>query len=113
MAAANTTSMSDLYADNTKRLAPSPPWDQVLDLVGGDAATNAPTAKKAVLHLASRSPTVIAFVLAENPGLIYVGHTLSPFDNDPLTASTYDNTIIAFVGNDLASAAPIMLPEDC
>ena len=113
MAAANTTSMSGLYADNTKWLAPSPPWDQVLDLVGGDAVTNAPDAKKAVLNLAARSPTVIAFVLAEDPSLIHIGHSLSVFNNDPLTANPYDDTIIAFVGNDLASAAPIMLPADC
>ena len=70
MAAANTTSMSGLYANNTKWLAPNPPWDQVLDLVGGEANTNAPEAKKAVLNLAARSPTVIAFVLAEDPDLI-------------------------------------------
>jgi hypothetical protein len=34
------------------------------------------------------------------------------FSNDPLCASPYDDHVIAFVGDVLASAAPVLLPDD-
>ena len=112
MAAANTTSISALYADDTKWVDANPNWTQVLGLVGPAAATNASDAKKAILNMAQRSPVAIAFVLTGDPEHIQVGHTLSTFTNNPLSNSPYDDNLIVFVGDDFASAAPVLLPAD-
>ena len=105
--------MSGLFADDTQWIDANPDWTQVLTLVGPGAAANAADAKKTVLNMAQRSPVTIAFTLTGDPGHIHIGHTVSTFTNDPLNASPYDDHLIVFVGDDLASAAPVLLPGDC
>jgi hypothetical protein len=61
MAAANTTSISALYADDTQWVDANPDWAQVLGLVGPAAAINASDAKKTILNMAQRSPVAVAF----------------------------------------------------
>ena len=111
MAATNTTLMSALYADDTQWLDANPDWTQVLNLVGPGSAANTAEALKSAMNMAQRSPITVAFVLAGDPDNIHVGHTLSAFNNDPLNGCPYDDHIILLVGDDLASAAPVLLPN--
>jgi hypothetical protein len=112
MATATTTLIFALYADNTKWIEAAPAYDSILNVVGPDTNSNAATVKTAILNMAQRSPITVAFILEGDPNHIQAGHTLCAFSNDPLRASPYDDHVIAFVGDDLASAAPILLPND-
>jgi hypothetical protein len=112
MATATTTLISALYADGTKWIEAAPAYDSILNVVGPDTNSNAATVKTTILNMAQRSPITVAFILEGDPEHIQVGHTLCAFSNDPLCASPYDDHVIAFVGDDLASAAPVLLPND-
>jgi hypothetical protein len=91
----------------------APAYNSILNVIGPDSNTNGgATCKTAILNLAQRSPITVAFVLEGDPEHIQVGHTLSPFSNDPLRASPYDDHVIVFVGDDLASSTPVLLPND-
>jgi hypothetical protein len=112
MATATTTLISALYADDTKWIEAAPAYDSILNVIGPDTNANAATCKTAILNLAQRSPITVPFILKGDPEHIQVGHTLSPFSNDPLRVSPYDDHVIVFVGDDLASSAPVLLPND-
>jgi hypothetical protein len=112
MATATTTLVSALYADDTKSIEAAPAYDSILNVIGPTSNANTATCKTAILNLAQRFPITVAFILEGDPAHIQVGHTFSPFSNDPLRASRYDDHAIVFVGDDLASAAPVLLPND-
>jgi hypothetical protein len=112
MATATTTLISALYLDDTKWIEAAPAYDSVLNVVGPDSNANAATCKTAILNLAQRSPITVAFILGGDCEHIQVEHTLSLFSNDPMRASPYDDHAIVFVGDDLASSAPVLLPND-
>jgi hypothetical protein len=113
MATATTTLISTLYTDDTKWIEAAPAYDSILNVVGPDTNSNAAIVKTAILNMAQRSPITVAFILEGDTDHIQVGHTLSVFSNDPLWASPYDDhVVIAFVGDDLASAAQVLLPND-
>ena len=112
MATATTTNVSTLYADDTKWIEANPSYTEILDVVGAGANNNSNTCKTAILNLAQRSPLTVAFILNGDPDHIHVGHTITAFTNDPLRACPYDDHVVVFVGDDLASAAPVLLPTD-
>jgi hypothetical protein len=112
MATATTTLVSALYTDDTKWIEAAPAYDSILNVIGPASNANTATCKTTILNLAQRSPITIAFILKGDPEHIQVGHTLSPFSNDPLRASPYNDHVIVFVGDDLTSAAPVLLPND-
>jgi hypothetical protein len=111
MATATTTLTSALYTDNTKWVEAtwSPAYDDILNVVGPTTKANASSCKAAILNLAQRSPITVAFILEGDPDHVQVGHTLTAFSNDPLRASPYNNHVIAFVGDNLSSTAPVLL----
>jgi hypothetical protein len=84
MVTATTTLVSALYADDTKWIEAAPAYDSLLNVIGPDTNANAATCKTAILNLAQQSPITIAFILEGDPEHIQIGHTLSPFSNDPL-----------------------------
>jgi hypothetical protein len=113
MATANTTTLvSTLYADDTKWIEAAPAYDNILNVVGPATNSNAATCKASILNMAQRSAITVAFILEGDPDHIQVGHTLSAFSNNPLRASPYNDHVIAFVGGDLAFAAPVLLPNN-
>jgi hypothetical protein len=112
MATATTTLISALYPDDTKWIKAAPSYDSILNVICPASNANAATCKTTILNLAQQSPITVAFILEGDPKHIQVGHTLSPFSSDPLQASSYDDHVIVFVGDDLASAAPVPLPNN-
>ena len=54
----------------------------------------------------------MAFTLSDEADTIYIGHSLMKFPADILNATLYDNLIVALVGDDLATAVPVVLPTE-
>jgi hypothetical protein len=117
MATATTTLVSALYADDTKWIEAAPAYDSILNVIGPATNANAATCKTAILNLAQRSPITVAFILKGDPDHIQVGHTLSPFSNDPfeplltmtMSSSSWEMTslpLLQFSSPTIPSLAP-------
>ena len=50
--------------------------------------------------------------MSDDEDVVHVGHTLTRFPADLENATTYDNHACVLVGNDLASAIPVVLPVE-
>ena len=88
MAAAN---ISDLFNNPAKWTNHAPEHANILALVGNGAATNRADTSRHITNLATRSPVVLAFVLAGDEDRIYVGH--SPLCSPPILSRTPPSTI--------------------
>jgi hypothetical protein len=104
--------ISDLYNDPTQWIDPTPDAVALQATFGHAAGANRNVCRSATLALAQRSPTVLAFVIDGDDDHIYVGHSPTPFQSDPLTVSPYDGSVIVLLGDDINAATPIALPTD-
>ena len=106
---------SALYGDASKWLEAAPDYDAVIAKVG--AADGAGVLAKsacmtALLNLAVRSPTVVAFVLASDPDLIHVGHSCTRYPANISKPSAVDHQFIVLVGDREDSCEPIAIDDD-
>ena len=106
---------SALYGDASKWLEAAPDYDAIIAKVG--AADGAGVLAKsacmtALLNLAVRSPTVVAFVLASDPDLIHVGHSCTRYPANISKPSAVDDQFIVLVGDREDSCEPIAIDDD-
>ena len=64
-----------------------------MTLLGPTAAADKEEVAQACLDMAQRYPVTIAFVPANDPDSIYVGHTITRFPSDPTAAKNIDGKI--------------------
>ena len=102
-----------LYSDLTSNAAlwPShdPPYADIMNVLGS-GATNRADVMSGVVGLATRTPIVMAFVIQGDEDHVYMGHSPMTFPTDPLNTTPFDGRVVVFVGNDIASAVPMVLP---
>ena len=79
---------------------------------GSGATTNGPDTARGVVNATTNSPLVVVFTIQGEENYIHVGHSLSVYPQDLGMPTAFDNKVIALVGNDLASAVPIVFPAD-
>jgi hypothetical protein len=104
--------ISDLYDDATQWIDPTPDPIALQTAFGHLAAANRNACRSATLALAQRSPTVLAFMIDGDDDHIYVGHSPTMFQSDPLRVSPYDGAVLVLLGNDINAATPIALPVE-
>ena len=115
MAAAPQALASALYADATKWTDHDPDYGALMAVLGGGtaaapSATSAPNAARGLLNTAVRTPTALAIVLQDQPGYIYVVHSLTSFPANVAEATGYDNLIVGLMGDNINTALPLVLP---
>ena len=108
--------MAAVLADCTTFLGDATLWADptpnclALARVVGDTATNWADAQVAIANIAQRTPTVLAFVLDNDPDCICVGHTPSVCPADPTEAMPFDNHLVILVGCTDDFVTPVILP---
>ena len=108
-----TTSVADYLQKTDHWENHDPNYVTLLNSIGaGSAATHSQVAAT-VLGLAARSPTVLLFQIEGDEDFIHIGHNPTRFPKDPLDAANpFNNKVVVLVGNDLASAVPVVLPDE-
>ena len=91
---------------------PTPPYDQLLNHVGGGAATDRATVHTTLCSLATRTPTVLAFVLQGSSDSIFIGYHPTSMPVNPLAATPMDGRLVVLVGNDVETSVPVVLNQD-
>ena len=107
-----TLSISEYYDDPANWEAADPNYLGLLNVVGGGANTSHSDTALAILNTSARSPVCLAFILADEADTVYIGHSLMKFPGDILHVTPYDNLIVTLVGDDLATAVPVVLPSE-
>ena len=119
-----TLDVSTYYGDPSHFLVPNPDYATLLAGVapaggggavgglGSGATTNGPDTARGVVNATTNSPLVVVFTIQGEENYIHVGHSLSVYPQDLGMPTAFDNKVIALVGNDLASAVPIVFPAD-
>ena len=106
-----TTSVSAYLAEASHWENHNPDYTPVVDLVGAPSANNHSQVATTILGLAARTPTVLLFQIAGEDDYVYIGHTPTRFPEDPLdNANPFNDKVVVLVGDDLASAVPVVLP---
>ena len=108
--------MVNLFSDITTEphhwATPAPDQTTVLSLVGGAATFDAPTCKQSILGMAQHSPVVMALSLAHDLEHVYIAHSPTLIPADPTETTPYNDNVFVLVGDNLASAVPLVLPQD-
>ncbi len=58
------------------------------------------------------SPVGVAFTLDGDPDYIYVGYNPTSYPSDLTAPNAYDNHVALLVGNDMAAASLVVVPDD-
>ena len=107
--------MADLFSDIASEpshwATPAPNQTTVLTLVGGASTSNALACKKSVRGMGQHSPVVLALSLKSDPEQVYIAHSPTLVPADPMETTPYDDNVLVLVGDNLASAAPLVLPQ--
>ena len=103
---------SDIAADTNLWQDWDPDYLALLGVVGGAAAADRAVCGRALLNLATRTPTVLAFTVAGDEDYVYVGYNPTLYPADITSVSTIDNHLVLMVGNDLQTSIPVVLPHD-
>ena len=107
-----TTSISAYLAEASHWENHNPDYTTIINLVGAPGGNTHPQIATSILGLAARTPTVLVFQIEGEEDYVYVGHSPTRFPEDPLDAANpYNNKVIVLVGDDLASAVPVVLPN--
>ena len=106
------TLYSDIVGEPTYWTNPNPDHATLLTTVGAGAATNSTDTARHLVNIATRSPTMLAFVLEGDEDHIHVGYNPTFYPAEIGHATPYDNLTVVFVGNNLATATPVVLPND-
>ena len=111
MAAAVSTLFSDVVLEAGLWDDHRPDHGLLLTTVGAGAATAGPATSRALLNIAARSPTVLAFVLAGDVKHVYVGYAPSLFPGDLAVPTPFDDKVVVLVGDDIPTSVTITLPD--
>ena len=94
-------------------------WDQhdpdhgvLMGVVGGGAATNQTDTARHIVNTATRSPTMVAFILTGDEDHIHVGYNPTFYPAEVGNATPFDDLAVVFVGNNLVTATPVVLPAE-
>lgn len=104
---------TDIINDDDQWSTPNPDHATVLATMDGSAAADRPTAMAFANNLAVHSPTALAFVLTGDPDYIYVGWGPTVFPANPSNATGYDGHTLVMLGNNIDTALPVCLPDEC
>ena len=107
-----TLNVSDHYNTPGNWGRPNPNYTTLLNTVGAGSASGHDEVTAALLNTATRSPVLLAFIIHDDEDVVHIGHTLNRFPADLENATAYDNHACVLVGNDLASAVPVVLPAE-
>ena len=66
-----------------------------------------PATVTTLVSLATRTPTLIAFVPDNDNDAIYIGHSLTIYPSDPANTLPFDDEVIALVGDDPNDVQPL------
>ena len=110
MAAAVSTRFSDVVLEAGLWDDHRPDHTLLLATVGGAAATAGPAVSTALLNIAARSPTVLAFVLAGDIGHVHVGYAPTRFPGDLAFPTPHDGKMVVLIGNNIPTSVPVTLP---
>jgi hypothetical protein len=103
---------STLYRDAAKWENPTPDYETLANSFGATAtAVTAPVCRDGLVQLSTRSPIVIAFVSEDECDAIYVAHSLTIFSADVTSTTGMDGLVVGLVGDQPASAIPIVFPQ--
>lgn len=78
---------------------------------GGAASLQAPQCRDGLVQLSTRTPVVLAFVCDAECDHVYVAHSLTLFPGDVTDPTALDNLVVGLVGDGLATAVPVVLPQ--
>ena len=103
---------SDIMADATKWSSFDPDYvNTILPLAGHVDGLNRVNVARTLVHLAVRTPTVLAIVDSRDADNITICHSPVYYPNDPTAVTTFDNCVIAVIGNDNATSLPLALAD--
>ena len=68
-----------------------------------------PATVTTLVNLATRTPTLIAFIPANDHDAIYIGHSLTIYPSDPANTLPFGDRVIALVGDDPTCVQPLVL----
>ena len=88
-----------------------PPYADIMAALGSGVASRNDV-MSGVVGLATRTPIAIAFVIQGDEDHVYVGHSPMTFPSDPVATTPFDGRVVVFVGDDIASAVPMVLPPE-
>ena len=102
---------SDIVTDDAQWGNPNADYAALLAVVGGAAASDRLVTKAAFLTTAVNSPVGCAFVLTGEETHIYVVYQPTAYPDDITAPNVYDGQIAMLVGNDLAVASMVVVPD--
>ena len=108
---ATPSNFSDVVANHAFWDRPEPDHDTLLAAVGSTSQATRNVCKASLLSFAAHSPIVLAFSLSTDPNYVYVGHSPTLMAPDPMETTPYDNATVVFIGDNLATALPVVLPD--
>ena len=94
---------SDIIDNDAHWAQPNLDHAAALAVVGIASATNADATRLALTNLSVRTPTVLAFTLANEPKSICCGCNPTLHPADIANVAPFDNKMILFIGDDLNS----------
>ena len=103
---------STLYADASKWDEHRPDHTAILNSLGGRVAVGRDKVEQMYLNMATRSPTVVAFVITGSEDFIHIGHTMTQFPQDLVNPVPFGDNSVVLVGDLIDAAVPIILPGD-
>ena len=109
---AASTSYSDVATEATFWTNPDPDHGTLLGTVGAGVGTNRGDVARAIVNVATQSPTLLAFVLAGDHDHVHVGYCPTLFPQDITAPTPCDNHVVVLVGNDLSTAVPVVMSYD-
>ena len=107
---------SALYDDASKWTHPTLDYEYYTERVGAPNPTTTytmdrPATVTTLVNLATRTPTLVAFVPANDNDAIYIRHSLTIYPSDPVNTLPFDNEVIALLGDDPNAMQPLVLGE--
>ena len=99
---------SDIIDNDAHWAQPNLDHAAALGVVGIASAANADATRLALTNLSVRTPTVLVFMLENEPDSIYCGYNPTLYPADLGTVTPFNNKMVLFVGDDLNSAIPVV-----
>ena len=91
---------------------PNPNTGTTAAVIGGGVNAGSAATALNVTGIANRSPLLLACLMANDNTNIYVMHSPTVYEPDPLHPNGFNNHVVAFCGNDIDACIPIVLDRD-
>ena len=111
MAAANPT-FADLFREASVWTNYDPDYEVLMTTVGHAAATNSNDTAVHIHNTATRTPCVVAFTIAGDEDVVYLGHSPYIYPQDVTSPTAMDGRVVVLVGNRADACVPVVLPAD-